>query len=68
LTSRNNFTIERHEGSKVVRRKGSWRLYSPHEIKKILENIGFKFVAAYGSLEKAPLTIDTRLMRLVFEK
>jgi hypothetical protein len=35
-----------------------------HEIKNILENIGFKFVAAYGSLDKEPLTIDTRLMRL----
>jgi SAM-dependent methyltransferase len=68
LTSRNNFVIERHEGSKVVTRKGSWRLYSAHEIKNILENIGFKFVAAYGSLEKGELTIDTRLMRLAFEK
>jgi SAM-dependent methyltransferase len=68
LTSRNNFTIERHESDRVVTRKGSWRLYSAHEIKNILENIGFKLIAAYGSLDKEPLTIGTRLMRLAFEK
>jgi len=68
LTSRNNFTIERHEKEKVVTKRGSWRLYSAHEIKNVLEDIGFKFNAGYGSLDKEPLTKDTRLMRLVFEK
>ena len=68
LTSRNNFAIERYENSKVVTREGSWRLYSAHEVKNILENIGLKLVAAYGSLDKEPLTIQTRLMRLAFEK
>jgi hypothetical protein len=68
LTSRNNFSIERYEGSKVVAREGLWRLYCPHEITNLLEDIGFKFVAAYISLDKEPLTIDARLMRLTFEK
>ncbi len=68
LTSRNNFTIKRYEKDGIVAKKGSWRFYSVHEIKNILENIGFKFVAGYSNLNKEPLTKDTRLMRLVFEK
>ena len=68
LTSRNNFTIKRYENEGVVLKKGSWRFYSAHEMKKILENIGFRFVAGYDNLNKEPLTKDTRLMRLVFEK
>jgi len=68
LTSRNNFIIERHGKEKVVTKRGSWRLYSAHEIKNVLEDIGFKFVAGHSSLDKEPLTKDTRLMRLVFEK
>jgi len=68
LTSRNNFIIERCERDGVVTKKGSWRLYSAHELKNILEEIGLRFMAGYSSLEKAPLTKDTRLMRLVFKK
>src|SRR2546421_546104 len=68
LTSRNNFIIERCERDGVVTKKGSWRLYSAHELKNILEEIGLRFMAGYSSLEKEPLTKDTRLMRLVFKK
>ena len=68
LTSRNNFTIERHEKDNVITKRGSWRLYSAHELKNTLEDIGFTFLAGYASLDKEPLTKDTRLMRLVFEK
>ena len=68
LTSRNNFTIRRYEKNGIITKKGSWRFYSAHEIKNILELIGFKFIAGYDNLNKGPLTKDTRLMRLVFEK
>ncbi len=68
LTSRNNFTIKRYEKEGVVLKKGSWRFYSAHETKNTLEAIGFKFIAGYDNLNKEPLTKDTRLMRLVFEK
>jgi SAM-dependent methyltransferase len=60
LTSRNNFTIERYERDGVITKKGSWRLYSAHELKNILEGIGFRFIAGYSNLEKEPLTKDTR--------
>lgn len=68
LTSRNNFVIQRHEKDRDVIKKGSWRLYSAHEMKNILEGIGFQFVGGYSNLEKEPLTKDTRLMRMVFKK
>lgn len=68
LTSRNNFIIQRHEKIGNITKKGSWRLYSAHEMKNILESIGFRFIGGYSNLEKEPLTKDTRLMRMVFEK
>lgn len=68
LTSRNNFTIKRYERGNIVVKKGAWRVYSAHEIKNILEDIGFKFIAGYDNINRAPLTKDTRLMRLVFKK
>jgi len=67
-TSRVNFTINRHLEEGVVTKKGSWRLYSSSEIISKLDNIGFKYVAGYNDLDKTPLTKNTRLMRLVFEK
>lgn len=68
LTSRNNFTVKRYTKDGIITKKGSWRFYSAHEIKNVLEDIGFRFVAGYDNLDKKPLTKDTRLMRLVFEK
>ena len=68
LTSRNNFIIQRHEKEGIVTKRGSWRSYSAHEMKNILEAIGFRFVDGYSNLEKDLLTKDTRLMRMVFEK
>jgi SAM-dependent methyltransferase len=68
LTSRNKFTIRRYEDGGIVTKQGLWRLYSAHEMKNILEDIGFRFFGGYDDLEKAPLRPDTRLMRLVFEK
>lgn len=68
LTSRNNFIIQRHEKDGIVTKRGSWRMYSAHEIKNILEDIGFRFLGGYSNLKKEPLTKDTRLMRMLFEK
>jgi len=68
LTSRNNFVIQRHEKDVIVTKGGSWRMYSAHEMKNLLKGIGFRMVGAYSNLEKEPLTIETRLMRMVFEK
>ncbi len=68
LTNRIEFVISRYEKDGIITKKGAWRLYSAHEMKNILEEIGFKFINAYSNTEKAPLTINTRLMRLVFEK
>src|SRR5262249_3005490 len=68
LSSRNDFRIERHSATGTIVKEGSWRFYSPHEMKDILEGIGFRFLQAYSSLAKEPLTKDTRLMRLLFER
>lgn len=68
LKSRVNTILTRYEKDGPVVKNMSWRLYSPHEMKNILEDIGFSFVAGYSSLDKEPLTLDTKLMRLVFEK
>jgi len=68
LTSRNNFVIQRFEKDGIVTKRGSWRMYSAHEMKNLLEVIGFRMLGGYSNLEKEPLTIETRLMRMVFEK
>jgi len=68
LMSRINSTITRFEQSGPVVRRVSWRFYSAHEIKAILEGLGFQFVSGYADLEKTPVTLDTRLMRLIFER
>ena len=68
LTSRIRGTICREDAGETVTKEIHWRLYSPHELKNILEGIGFRFVAAYGGLDRRRLDLETRLMRLVFEK
>lgn len=68
LASRINSTITRYEESGPVVKEVSWRMYSAHEIKSILGDVGFTFVAGYSGIDRAPLTIETRLMRLVFQK
>jgi SAM-dependent methyltransferase len=67
-TNRVNFVIKRHKGREVIIKKGAWRFYSADEMTKILEDIGFKFIAGYNDLEKHVLKEDTRLMRLVYDK
>ncbi|HEY6252765.1 MAG TPA: class I SAM-dependent methyltransferase [Candidatus Angelobacter sp.] len=68
LSSRNHFRIERYSATGTIVKEGAWRLYSPHEMKNLLEGIGFRFLQAYSSLAKEPLTKDTRLMRLLFQR
>ena len=68
LNSRVNSTITRFEEGGPVVKNMSWRLYSPHEIKNILESIGFIFLVGYSSLNRDPISLDTRLMRLIWEK
>jgi SAM-dependent methyltransferase len=68
LTSRSNFTIQRFEPGGVITRRGSWRLYSADELRSVLEGFGFRFAGGYADLDKAPLTGQTRLMRLVSSK
>jgi SAM-dependent methyltransferase len=68
IASRINSTITRREASGLVVRRVSWRIYSAHEIKAILEGFGFKFVAGYADLEKTPVSLNTRLMRLIFQR
>jgi cyclopropane fatty-acyl-phospholipid synthase-like methyltransferase len=68
LTSRMDGTVCREDAGKTVTRETHWRLYSPHELKNILEATGFRLVAAYGGLDRKQLDLETRLMRLVFKK
>lgn len=41
------------------------RMYSYHEIRMVLESIGFENVEAYGSLKEEPLSADSRTMIVV---
>lgn len=68
LTSRSNFITEYHEGGEIVKKSGSWRLYSAHELKSMMDIIGFKLVYAHGEIDKTDLKQESPLMRLVFEK
>jgi len=68
LSSRINAEITRYEDSGPQARHVSWRMYSAHEIKNICEGIGYRFVAGYANIDRAPLTLEARMMRLVFEK
>lgn len=68
LSSRINATITRYEDSGPEVRQVSWRMYSAHEVINICEEVGYRFVAGYSNIDRAPLTLETRLMRLVFEK
>ena len=68
LTSRMHSAIHREEEGGTVNRETNWRLYSPHEIKSILEGIGFVLVAGYGGLDRRPIDLETHLMRLVARK
>ncbi|KAA3634040.1 MAG: class I SAM-dependent methyltransferase [Calditrichaeota bacterium] len=46
----------------------SIRMYSYHELKKLLEKVGFKNVHGFGSLNDDPISRDTREMFIFGEK
>lgn len=68
ISSRVRSLITRYEGGAVVQRRTDWRLYSAHELVAMASGVGFELRAAYNDLDRRPLTLETRLMRLVFEK
>jgi SAM-dependent methyltransferase len=68
VASRINGTITRHEAGGTVVRRVSWRVYSAQEIKAILEGFGFQFLSGYADLKRTPVSLNTRLMRLIFQR
>lgn len=68
LTSRIHGKIYREDTDGTVTKETHWRLYAPYELKNILEDIGFLFAAGYGGLDRQPLDLETRLMKLIFKK
>jgi len=68
LRSRLRDKIRREESTGLVDRETNWRLYSPHEMKNILEAAGFAFIGGYGGRDRRPIDLDTRLMKIVVEK
>ncbi len=67
-TKRVKFTVERYLPGGTEMKQGAWRIYSPHDIKAILRNIGFRYLVGYSTLSKNPLEGQSRLMRIVCEK
>ncbi len=49
----------RYADGRVKRREGKTRLYLPHQLKSMLQGIGFKDVRFYGATDKSKLTIDS---------
>jgi len=43
-------------------------MYSFHELKAMLESVGFEVIAFYGSFEKGELTFDSMRMKIVSRK
>jgi SAM-dependent methyltransferase len=62
------FTIKRYLADGEQSKRGSWRVYSPHDIKSVLRSVGFRYVIGYSTLGKKPLVGKSRLMRIVCEK
>lgn len=46
----------------------SWRLYSAHEIRGLLDSAGFVVSGIYGDSRGAPLTMESHLMRVAARK
>jgi hypothetical protein len=58
--------ITRHGAGQVQTRRTDWRLYSVDELERLGASIGFRLAAAYGDLDRNPVTPNARLMKLVF--
>lgn len=58
----------RRSGDDSAERRVDWRLYSLPELATLGRSVGFELAAAYGDLKRSPVTLESRLMRLVFER
>ena len=56
------------EGQPPVDRQSRLRLYLPHQIREMLESVGFKDVRFFSDVDKAPLTIDSGRLICVCER
>lgn len=68
LTSRMQSVITRYEGAHVETRRTDWRVYSLHELSNMGREAGLELIAAYNDLDRNPVHLDTRLMRLLFAR
>ncbi|OYD16467.1 hypothetical protein CH333_03320 [candidate division WOR-3 bacterium JGI_Cruoil_03_44_89] len=55
-------------GEERIEKNVSLRMYSFHELKAMLESVGFEVIAFYGSFEKGELTFDSMRMKIVSRK
>jgi SAM-dependent methyltransferase len=68
LRSRLETIITYRRGDEEWSRFQSWRLYSAHELKALLEDAGFKVTGIYGDSRGGPLTLESHLARAVARK
>lgn len=64
-TRRMRSIITRYEAGQVQIRRTDWRLYSLDELESLGASVGFRLAAAYGDLDRNPVTSRARLMKLV---
>jgi len=55
-------------GKKRIEKDVPLRMYSFHELKSMLESVGLKVIASYGSFKKDELTFDSMIMKIVSQK
>ncbi len=60
-----NWTIE---GEPVDSRKSSLRIYLPHQISEMLQEVGFQDIQLFGSIDGSKLTIDSGRLLVVARK
>jgi SAM-dependent methyltransferase len=68
LRSRLETTFTYRQGRQEWTRFQSWRVYSAHEFKALLEREGLRVVGIYGDSRGGALTLESHLMRVVAEK
>ncbi|MHC4480762.1 MAG: class I SAM-dependent methyltransferase [Planctomycetota bacterium] len=68
LRSRLETTLTFRRGEEEWTRFQSWRLYSAHELKALLEDEGFEVIGICGNVEGGELTLESHLARAVARK
>jgi len=56
------------EGQAVDRRKSALRLYLPHQIREMLQHVGFESIEQVGDIDGQPLSIDSPRLILIARK